>query len=78
MRTKKHKCDALIIATIRTGKLGLAVYRLGGFQKNKTNKQEERKKTPEGRGNHNHNNKKRKRKKKKKKKKTSLLTSLHI
>lgn len=43
MRTEEHKCDVLIIATIRTGRLGLAVYRLVGFQKNKTNKQKERK-----------------------------------
>lgn len=53
MRTEEHKCDVLIITTIRTGKLGLAVYRLGGFQKNKTNKKKEKKKTPKGRGNNN-------------------------
>lgn len=50
MRVEEHKCDFLIKATQKIGKLGLAVYRLGGFQKNKTNKQE-KKKTLQGRGN---------------------------
>lgn len=50
MRVEEHKCDFLIKATQKIGKLGLAVYRRGGFQKNKTNKQE-RKKTLQGRGN---------------------------